>query len=70
MALDEEKIKGILKEKGLKVTRQRLVVLNALASKPDSHLTAEEIYDLVKTDSPEIGWLLFIEQYSYLWNCI
>ena len=55
MALDEEKIKGILKEKGLKVTRQRLVVLNALASKPDSHLTAEEIYDLVKTDSPEIG---------------
>ena len=26
MALDEEKIKGILKEKGLKVTRQRLVV--------------------------------------------
>ena len=55
MTLDEEKIRGILKEKGLKVTRQRLLVLDTLASRPGSHLTAEEIFDLVKGDSPEIG---------------
>ena len=53
--MNEEKVKELLRESGLKVTSQRLMVMNILASHPDSHLTAEEIYDLAKESSPEIG---------------
>ena len=45
----------MLKKKGLKVTKQRLLVLQALASCPDKHLTAEEIYTIITADCPEIG---------------
>ena len=45
----------MLKDKGLKVTNQRLLVLEAIASCPEEHLTAEEIYELVKLSYPEIG---------------
>lgn len=55
MAVDRETFKKILKEKGLKVTTQRLLVLEVLGACPDKHLTAEEIYELVKTDYPDIG---------------
>ena len=43
MAIDREAFKRLLKEKGLKVTRQRLVVLEILAENPEEHQTAEEI---------------------------
>lgn len=55
MQLDREGFANLLREKGLKVTTQRLAVLTALSQKPDSHLTAEEIYELVKLSSPDIG---------------
>ena len=55
MAFDREGFKNLLKKKGLKVTKQRLLVLQALASCPDKHLTAEEIYTIIKADCPEIG---------------
>lgn len=55
MAVDREQVKRLLKEKGLKVTKQRLLVLEAIAACPDKHLTAEEILELVKVDYPEIG---------------
>ena len=55
MAVGQEDFKKILKEKGLKVTRQRLVVLEVLAGNAEEHLTAEEIYDRVKADNPDIG---------------
>lgn len=45
----------MLKEKGLKVTHQRLLVLQVLAEHQDQHMTAEDIYELVKEDYPEIG---------------
>ena len=51
----QDDFKKILKEKGLKITKQRMVVLKALASCEDKHLTAEEIYEIVKADFPEIG---------------
>ena len=51
----EEKVKDLLREKGLKVTSQRLMVLNILSAHGDEHLTVEEIYDLAKEESPEIG---------------
>lgn len=55
MAVDREEFKRLLKKKGLKVTTQRLVVLEAIASCPEEHLTAEEIFTLVKADCPDIG---------------
>lgn len=55
MSISQEKFKKMLKEKGLKVTNQRLLVLEVLASQRDKHMTAEDIYELVKEDYPEIG---------------
>ena len=50
-----EDFEKILKEHGLKRTKQRILVLEALASCEDKHLTAEEIYEIVKAEFPEIG---------------
>ena len=45
----------VLKENGWKVTKQRVMVLRALAESSDKHLTAEEIYEIIKKGHPEIG---------------
>lgn len=55
MSISQEKFKEMLKEKGLKVTNQRLLVLQVLAEHGDEHMTAEDIFELVKEDYPEIG---------------
>lgn len=55
MAVDREQVKRVLRDNGLKVTNQRLLVLDAIASCPDKHVTAEEIYEMVKADYPQIG---------------
>mgnify|MGYP001054462100 FL=1 len=52
---NRELYKKVLRENGLKVTTQRLAILEVLYSRPGRHMTAEEIYDLVKDDHPEIG---------------
>ena len=53
--MNDETVKGMLRKAGLKVTNQRMMVLDMIASHPAEHLTAEEIYDLAKVNSPEIG---------------
>lgn len=53
--VNQESFKGMLREKGLKVTNQRIFVLEALQASKKQHLTAEEIYNKVKADHPEIG---------------
>jgi Fur family ferric uptake transcriptional regulator len=55
MSNNQTRFKELLKENGLKVTTQRIAILEVLDSRPDKHLTAEEIYDLVKEEYPEIG---------------
>ena len=55
MKIDREDFKRLLKEKGLKMTRQRLVVLEVLAESSGQHLTAEEIYERIKAANPDIG---------------
>ncbi|MEG0773256.1 Fur family transcriptional regulator [Clostridium sp.] len=50
-----ENLKEILKEKGYKLTPQRRAILNGIINSEGCHLTAEELYDLVKVDCPEIG---------------
>ena len=51
MSISKEKFKEMLKEKGLKVTNQRLLVLEVLADHRDRHMTAENIYELVKEEA-------------------
>lgn len=51
----QEKFKDLLKKNGLKATTQRIAILEMLNSNPGKHLTAEEIYDCVRQDYPDIG---------------
>lgn len=53
--MNQEQFKNMLREKGLKVTNQRLLVLEVLSENRDRHMTAEDIYELVKEGYPEIG---------------
>lgn len=55
MPENQEQFKSLLKQHGLKVTTQRVAILEVLNSRPGKHLTAEEIYDYVKKKYPEIG---------------
>lgn len=48
-------LKDNLKNKGYKLTPQRRAILSSIMKSEDRHLTAEEIYELVKQDCPEIG---------------
>lgn len=51
----QDKFKIILREHGLKVTNQRIAILQVLNTRPNEHLTVDEIYDYVKQDYPDIG---------------
>lgn len=53
--MNQDRFKVLLKEKGLKVTNQRLLVLEIMDGHPGEHLTVEEIYDLVRLSDPDIG---------------
>ncbi|MFD3156463.1 Fur family transcriptional regulator [Haloimpatiens sp. FM7330] len=50
-----DKLKENLKEKGYKLTPQRRAILLTMINNEGKHLTAEELYDLVKEECPEIG---------------
>jgi len=50
-----EKLKENLKEKGYKLTPQRRAIVDIIIRNEGSHLTTEELYDLVKVECPEIG---------------
>lgn len=49
------RLKENLKSKGYKLTPQRRAVVDIIIENEGKHLTAEELYDLVKVDCPEIG---------------
>lgn len=51
----KERFKQLLRENGLKVTSQRILILEVLEKRPDKHLTAEEIYEFVQKKNPDIG---------------
>lgn len=53
--IEIENLKTNLKNKGYKLTPQRRAVLDIIISNEGKHLTAEELYDLVKVECPEIG---------------
>ena len=55
---NEEEVNSLkedFKKKGYKLTPQRRAIVNSIIKNEGKHLTAEEIYDEVKRDCPEIG---------------
>jgi len=53
--MEQERFKTMLQEKGMRVTSQRLQVLEVIAAHPGEHLTVGAIYEFVKKQYPEIG---------------
>ena len=64
----EELLRKRLKEKGLKVTHQRLLILSVLEQNSGRHMTAEDIYELVAEDYPEIGLATVYRTLQLLWD--
>lgn len=48
-------LKEQFKSKGYKLTPQRRAIVDIIVDSKQKHLTAEEIYEQVKTNCPEIG---------------
>lgn len=64
----EELLRKKLREKGLKVTQQRLLVLSVLEQNSGRHMTAEDICELVAEDYPEIGLATVYRALQLLWD--
>ena len=54
-SFEPAQFKRIVREMGLKVTQQRLAILEALAV-GRAHVTAQEVYEVVDATHPEIGF--------------
>ncbi|MGG5462397.1 Fur family transcriptional regulator [Clostridium sp. B9] len=54
-SVDFDALKEELKKKGYKLTPQRRAIVDTIIQNEGKHLTAEEIYDEVKKNCPEIG---------------
>ena len=65
----EELLKEKLREKGLKVTNQRILILSVLEQNKGRHLTAEDIYELVSENYPEIGLATVYRACSFCGIC-
>ncbi|MDO4771976.1 MAG: Fur family transcriptional regulator [Bacillota bacterium] len=50
-----EEVKGVLRSNGYKLTPQRRVVLEVMLKNKKSHMSAEELYDKVRKELPDIG---------------
>lgn len=53
--LDSSGFKRIIREMGLKVTKQRMAILEAL-NMGQAHVTAQEVFEIVNEKHPEIGF--------------
>ncbi len=62
--LDEGSLKRIIRDMGLKVTSQRMAILKSL-SRGRAHVTAQEVFELIHKQYPEIG---FATVYRFLKN--
>lgn len=55
MPTNLNELKQKLREKGYKITPQRQIVLQAFLDNQDEHLSAEDVYQIVKPISHDIG---------------
>ena len=55
MSVTMQKLKERIKDKKYKLTSQRQIILTAFIDSKEKHLSAEEVYNLVKKTAPDIG---------------
>jgi len=55
MTVESSQFREQLKKKGYKMTTQRQAILDVILQHEGEHLSTEEIYELVKSEHPEIG---------------
>lgn len=70
MIVNEAKdiFRSYIREKGLRHTRQRDVILDAFLS-ADKHITVEELSNLVKRKNPEIGYATVDRNLKLMYAC-
>ncbi|MBT4762358.1 MAG: transcriptional repressor [Bdellovibrionaceae bacterium] len=54
-SLTEADLSRLVREMGVKVTKQRLAILKTFSQR-SAHMTAQEVFDQVKLTNPEIGF--------------
>lgn len=64
----EKLLKKKLREKGLKVTQQRLLILSVLEQNAGKHMTAEDVYGLVVEYYPDMGLATVYRTLQLLWE--
>ena len=64
----EDLLRRKLREKWLKVTHQRLLILSVREQNSGSHMAAEDIYGLVTEEHPEIGLATVYRTLQLLWD--
>lgn len=55
LAVDMKELKQIFRDKQYKFTTQRQLVLQAFVDNPALHLSAEDVFDIVRRQSADIG---------------
>ncbi|MEA4961667.1 Fur family transcriptional regulator [Lutispora sp.] len=55
LGYEYEMLRKKIKEKGFKFTPQRKSILDVIIANEGKHLSAEEIYEMVKNNCPDIG---------------
>ena len=58
MTVDKERLASIRARLGtlsVRLTPQRAAILDVFLERPGSHLAAEQVYDLVRADHPDLG---------------
>ena len=71
--MEQKEVQELLKEqarrkRGLRSPRQRLLVLSVLEENSGRHMTAEDIYELVSEDYPDIGLATVYRTLQLLWD--
>ena len=55
MSVDIVELRRRFREKHYKVTPQRQKILQVFAEQQEQHLSAEDVYSLLRADAPDIG---------------
>ena len=53
--MDINIIKGKLQKEGYKLTTQRRAILKTIVDNQESHLSCDEVYNIVKKEYPDLG---------------
>ena len=63
-----EKLKERIKDKKYKLTTQRQTILQAFIDAEENHLSAEDVYVLVKEVAPDIGLGYYLPYIGFIYR--